>query len=158
MTATRHLQTPDPKIVCQGGKRKCGGGLGCTCTAWQPTLMPADMLSTTVTQKCYLFRAKPSRQEHRPPHSIRVAVRLGFFNVYAELVFLVTSHVSIAHEIQSVVVGASGWGHEVKLHLERAGRGQRKAQTWESTPVLPYLSLRLGQWHSPWPSAAGSAS
>lgn len=75
--------------------RGAGVHLHCLATA----LMAADLLSTTMTNTHSLSRSKPSREEHRPPHSIRVAVRLRFFHVYTELVFLVTSHVSIAHEI-----------------------------------------------------------
>lgn len=76
--------------------------------------------------------------------SIRVAVCLCFFHIHTELVFLVTTHVSVTHEVQGVVVGPSGWGHEVELHLERAGRSQKSGGTSKSY-CLATISAWRGQ-------------
>lgn len=114
---------------------------------------PTDLVSiVAIPFNCTSFNSM-----QRPLHSIRVAVCLSFFHVHTEFVFLVTSHVSVTHEVQSVVVGTSGRGHEVKLHLERAGRNQGEQDT-ESAPACLSQNECWATGHSPWPSAAGSAS
>lgn len=49
--------------------------------------------------------------------TVTVSLTVCLLNVRAELVFLVTAHVGVAHEVQRVVVHTNNGCHKVEFYL-----------------------------------------